>query len=74
MIKSTPVKKPQTTLIMLMLNDAGSLSSSCDHIFQDLIGRERTALLEHHNSSHEIYILWSFSQEEFLANFKPVGA
>ena len=57
-----------------MLNDANSLSSSRDHIFQDLIGRERTALLEHCDSSNEIYILWSFSQEEFLAHIKTLSA
>lgn len=43
------LNKPQTqtTLVMPTLNDADSLSSPRDRVFQEPVGRERTALLEH---------------------------
>lgn len=48
------LNKPQTqtTLVMPTLNGADSLSSPRDRVFQEPVGRERTALPEHCGAGH----------------------
>lgn len=69
------LNKPQTqtTLMMPTLNDADSLSSPRDCVFQEPVGREGTALLEHCWARHYTYIPRSPAQE-FLANIKTLTA